>query len=793
MRLASVAGRLVARPIGAAHVHSAGDRPGGLGGGGPPRRDWRPGSKGASSARVPARPPPFRDEARVSGIGVVDLGHPPGRRARGGRIVARQVRVVGPRETPPGRLDLRRRRADSHAEHVPWVSFDHRSECRALGKRSRQLATSPWHLTASSGCRPLRRWGSFVELGSRRLSPRRSSGSPIGSPSPTGCVPATRVGTRRGSRRSTWAWRSRRLPFRRTGSSCRPGSFRLEMVPEARASSSSTAGNRRAIGRCRWPFFLHAAGFHCLTFDVRGHGANPPEALPLSAGEFGLDAAAAFRVLLERPEVTVGAISGHSMGAIGAILAAAADPRVAALVATSSPADPYRLTRQTFRLAQLPIPDPIAYPLAWLTTRVYLRPRGHDVRSISASAAIARYRGPILLAHGDDDAVVPSSHLTRLARAARASREGDPGRGTGRDPAHRGRPAFVALRGPDLSPSGRSIPDRGLRRAAGSRDRRRDRGGHDRRAHPRWRDAVRGDRGDSRGPANARPGRAPGRDRRGRAGTRTTVRRRRGVRPPWRAEPVSAADGDAVLGRDRHEASSPRVQPPSHWRRNIFDRILRAGRRAGSSKNLQRWTFIVCRDRAHLRELSELGPVGRASRRSGRRDRPGDAGSAGAGRATLDPVRSRTGGREHDAGGLGARDRERARRRSTSTSWPADRWATRPTSTASTCSRSATRPIPARSPARRYPAAAATSTRSSARSAGSRPAGRHRAGLARGAPWSWPNGPWRFPSPPPYCQRNLRDAIPKQTTSQAASTRKQVHRGANAAPPTITWRSASAR
>jgi nitroreductase len=38
------------------------------------------------------------------------------------------------------------------------------------------------------------------------------------------------------------------------------------------------------------------------------------------------------------------------------------------------------------------------------------------------------------------------------------------------------------------------------------------------------------------------------------------------------------------------------------------DRILRAGRRAGSSKNRQRWTFIVCRDRAHLRELAKLGP-----------------------------------------------------------------------------------------------------------------------------------------------------------------------------------------
>jgi nitroreductase len=39
-----------------------------------------------------------------------------------------------------------------------------------------------------------------------------------------------------------------------------------------------------------------------------------------------------------------------------------------------------------------------------------------------------------------------------------------------------------------------------------------------------------------------------------------------------------------------------------------LERILHAGRRAGSSKNSQRWAFIVCRDRAHLRELSVVGP-----------------------------------------------------------------------------------------------------------------------------------------------------------------------------------------
>jgi nitroreductase len=42
--------------------------------------------------------------------------------------------------------------------------------------------------------------------------------------------------------------------------------------------------------------------------------------------------------------------------------------------------------------------------------------------------------------------------------------------------------------------------------------------------------------------------------------------------------------------------------------REHLDGILQAGRHAGSSKNLQRWTFIVCRDRGRLGELSKVGP-----------------------------------------------------------------------------------------------------------------------------------------------------------------------------------------
>jgi uncharacterized protein len=167
---------------------------------------------------------------------------------------------------------------------------------------------------------------------------------------------------------------------------------------------------------------LHAAGFHVLTFDVRGHGANVREDLPLTAGEFAADAIAGIDALVARPEVTTVGILGHSMGGAGALIAAAADPRIAAMVSVSTPAGPYRLTRHTFRLAHLPIPDPIAYPLAWLTTRVFLRPRGHSVGAVSATRAARTYLGPLLLIHGTDDDVVPTGHVMRLLRVARRAR-----------------------------------------------------------------------------------------------------------------------------------------------------------------------------------------------------------------------------------------------------------------------------------------------------------------------------------------------------------------------------------
>ena len=351
--------------------------------------------------------------------------------------------------------------------------------------------------------------------------------------------------------------------------------------------------------------FLHAAGFHCLTIDVRGHGANPAETLPISAGEFGLDALATFEALVARPEVTVGAVVGHSMGAIGAILAGAADPRVAAVVATSGPADPYRLTRQTFHLANLPIPDPIAYPArladdpglpgtARPHRRGHQREPGHRALPRPGPARPRRRR----------PGRAGQRTWRRLAAAARASRP-DARRRAGRDAGHPRRPALVAVRVSDLSGDRRALPDDGPRRTAHPRRSRDDRGRDPRRAHPRWREPLRRGRRHAGRLPDAGPGRAPRRH--PSPGPRGDHRPIPASRLPPTSRVSADDDDDAVWKAVRSKRAirrfADRPLEPDH-----LERILNAGRRAHSSKNQQRWAFVVCQDRAHLQELSKVGP-----------------------------------------------------------------------------------------------------------------------------------------------------------------------------------------
>ena len=172
--------------------------------------------------------------------------------------------------------------------------------------------------------------------------------------------------------------------------------------------------------------YLHAAGFHCLVFDARGHGDNPAETLPVNVPEFAEDTVAAARWLAARPDVSAVGVLGHSMGGAGAIVAASREPSIEAVVSLSAPADMVRMTRVTFDMADMHVPEPIATPLAWFTAAILLVPRRHSVEDGSATLAASRYRGPLLLVHGAQDHGVPVEHLELIGRAAARTRtDGD--------------------------------------------------------------------------------------------------------------------------------------------------------------------------------------------------------------------------------------------------------------------------------------------------------------------------------------------------------------------------------
>ena len=338
---------------------------------------------------------------------------------------------------------------------------------------------------------------------------------------------------------------------------------------------------------------LHALGL------PRAHARRPRprreparELLPLSVGEYAADARAGVAWLRARPEVTRGRAPGPLDGrrrlASSPRPTTRASTRVVAVAAPGRPVAPHPPDVPPRPACRSPAP--IAWPLAWLTTRVYLRPRGHTVASVSATRAVQTSRRPVLLVHGTDDGVVPVDR----PRAARRAPAGPPARATSprrcwsraaqhswlyEYPAYRAAIArFLAtpLGGP-LTPDeaaaiAEAVPAERLpdpERITTLDD---EPGG--------LRSLTCSSAGPRAGPAAC-----------GRASSR----------PPRRSRPP-----DDRLGRRPHQAAVREFATARS--RRALDRIVRAGTRAHSSKNQQRWAFVVVEDRERLRALSKIGP-----------------------------------------------------------------------------------------------------------------------------------------------------------------------------------------
>ena len=189
--------------------------------------------------------------------------------------------------------------------------------------------------------------------------------------------------------RPTSGCRSRTRSSRSVTSNCPPGSSRPAVGRRARAWSSSTAGSRRAIGPCRCrissmrPASTASSSTSGATAPTRPNAPDQCRGVRARrAGRFQRAGRPAGGDSRERSRPFDGRDRGDPRSGGG-------PARRGARGHLGSRPDPYRLTRQTFQLANLPIPDPIAYPLAWLTTRVFLGPRGHSVSEVSSTPSIA--------------------------------------------------------------------------------------------------------------------------------------------------------------------------------------------------------------------------------------------------------------------------------------------------------------------------------------------------------------------------------------------------------------------
>lgn len=157
---------------------------------------------------------------------------------------------------------------------------------------------------------------------------------------------------------------------------------------------------------------LAAAGFAVLAIDLRGHGGSSRARLTYGAHEQH-DVLGAVDWLRRRGHAQVGVL-GASMGASTALMAAAAEPGIQALVADSPFADfAQMIERQFRRLSRLPacfLPGALA--VGRLLTGVDLR------RLCPLNHARGLHGRPVLVIHSEGDRFVPLADAQAIAAAS---------------------------------------------------------------------------------------------------------------------------------------------------------------------------------------------------------------------------------------------------------------------------------------------------------------------------------------------------------------------------------------
>ena len=192
-------------------------------------------------------------------------------------------------------------------------------------------------------------------------------------------------------------------------------------IPSASAERGPAVVLSHGHGRSRAELlphanFLHHAGYHVLAFDYRHRGESAGDAVTMGLREQD-DLLGAIDALAARPEVDAGRIGviGVSMGSVIAILVAADDERIRAIVAECPYATRDALMTKALRhFFHLP-PFPFAHIAQWLIEQRL----GRSMDVADAIDYIARFSPrPIFLIADEDDAVLGPEDTNRLFAAA---------------------------------------------------------------------------------------------------------------------------------------------------------------------------------------------------------------------------------------------------------------------------------------------------------------------------------------------------------------------------------------
>ena len=158
-------------------------------------------------------------------------------------------------------------------------------------------------------------------------------------------------------------------------------------------------------------------GYGVLLFDLRGHGDSGGD--QVSGGYYERrDVWGAYDYLVGQRGVADDRIGlvGFSMGAATAIMAAAVEPGIRAVVADSPYADVSDLIAQE-TARRTPFPEwilPVFAPMIKLMAELIY---GIDIGSMSPEKAVTMLSYPVLVIHGEADERIPVDHGVRVAEA----------------------------------------------------------------------------------------------------------------------------------------------------------------------------------------------------------------------------------------------------------------------------------------------------------------------------------------------------------------------------------------